>query len=303
MGNDFTLKQLAYFVATAQTGTTQGAADEMFVSQSAMSAAISDLESTLDLQLFVRQRGIGLSLTASGRELLPRAAKLISDAEEMKFAANNLQYQLQGELVVGCFDVLAPSLMPRLLQQFESFYPEVRLDFIEGSHAELLRELDTGRIEIAILVEGINQVGLERSVVMELTPHILLPTHHRLAGASALSLRELSEEPMIFLDADPSQEFIIRAFRTVGVTPTIRYRSRSLEHVRALVRRGLGFSLVVMGKRSAGLPNDLGIVAVPLAEELPPEAIVLCHLARAQLTRRATAFWQLTHDELSGDFT
>ncbi len=295
MAPDFTLRQLGYFIAVARTGTTQAAAEELFVSQSALSAAIAELERALDVQLFVRRAGKSLTLSESGRKLLPSARKLLADAEDLRGEASDLQHELQGDLAVGCFEILAPSLLPRLISGFHEMHPRVRLDFIEGTYAELVEALENGRIEVAILLERDEHSGLRRSVLTTLKPHVLLPTDHPRADAEQLSLQDLDGESLIFVDAEPSQEFILRAFATAGVTPNIRFRSRNLEHVRALVRRGLGFTLVVMRDRNVSRFREEGVAAIPLSDEIAPEAIVLCQLEQSTLTRRAAAFWDYAH--------
>ena len=72
----YTLRQLAYFVATAEAGTTSGAADRLYVSQSALSSGLDDLEAALDVQLMLRRKGRGIDLTETGRRVMVRAREL-----------------------------------------------------------------------------------------------------------------------------------------------------------------------------------------------------------------------------------
>ena len=291
MAIDFTLRQLMYFVAAADAGTTQAAADTVFVSQSTMSAALADLESTLHAQLFVRRKGKGLSLTESGRSLLPLARRLLAEATDLQAVARDLQAEMRGPLIVGCFEIIAPSLLPRLLQGFLEEYPSIEIDFIEGSHAEMIDALMSGRIEVAILLDGLEQSQLDRAVLAVPTPHILVSSDHRLADADSVALAEIQDEPLIFVDAEPSQEFTMRSFRLAGATPNIRFRSRNIAHMQALVRRGLGYALVVQGSRTGGLAGH-GVSAVPLRDDIPSDAIVIAHPAGVRLTRRALTFWE-----------
>jgi len=298
MQGEFTLRQLRYFTAAAAAGTTQAAAEEMFVSQSAMSSAIAELEAALGTQLFIRRRGKGLGLTDTGRSLLPLARQLLADADDLRAVAQHLQGDLEGPLTIACLDVLAPSLLPRLLRGFSEQYPEIDLDFIDGDRADLAVALETGRAELAIMFEGAATTAMSYEPAAQPTPHLLLPAGHRLAGSEPVRLKELADEPLLLLDADPGRDFILQALRAHDVTPRIRFRSGNLAVIRALVARGFGYTLVVQGSRLDGRVAPDGVVAVPVADLIAPDIIVVARTAGAQLSRRASAFWDYCLEEL-----
>src|SRR5690242_14425686 len=108
------LRELEYFVDAAQAGTMSAAAATHGISQSAVSLAIGHLERSIGAQLFARQRGRGLTLTASGRRILLDARELLRQAESLEASAKALGEEIAGELLVGCFSPLAPFVMPRL---------------------------------------------------------------------------------------------------------------------------------------------------------------------------------------------
>ncbi|RZK84403.1 MAG: LysR family transcriptional regulator, partial [Rhodococcus sp. (in: high G+C Gram-positive bacteria)] len=80
----YTMRQLAAFVAVAETGTISGAAERMHLSQSALSAAVTDLEKALKAQLCVRRRARGVQLTPTGEAVLSRARALLQQAGELQ---------------------------------------------------------------------------------------------------------------------------------------------------------------------------------------------------------------------------
>lgn len=291
MQGDYTLRQLRYFVAAAAAGTTQAAAEEMFVSQSAMSSALAELESALGTQLFIRRRGKGLGLTDTGRSLLPMARQLLSDADDLRGAAQHLQGDPEGPLTIACFDVLAPSLLPRLLRGFNERYPMIDIDFIDGNRQELATALETGRAELAIMFEAAVTPAMTYAEVARPAPHLLVPAGHRLAGREPVSLHEVANEPLLLIDADPGRDFVLQALRSIGVTPKVRFRSRSIAMIRALVARGFGYTLVVQGSRLDGRVAPDGVVAVPVTDLIAPDVIVIARSRGAQLTRRGAAFW------------
>src|SRR4051794_8728100 len=167
--------------------------------QSSMSAALTELEAALGVQLFIRRRGKGLELTNTGQTLLPEARRLVRGAEEFGGRAGTLQNRLSRRLVVGCFDTIAPAALPPLLDGFHKRHPDVEVDFLEGGQADLQSALFDGRIELSIMYDYDLPAGLDRMVVNEPVPHILISKGHPLAKRADVSLREVAEEPFIMI--------------------------------------------------------------------------------------------------------
>ena len=131
-------------------------------------------------------------------------------------------------------------------------------------------------------------------------PHLLVPAGHRLAGRAPVSLHEVAEEPLLLIDAEPGREFVLQSLRSIGITPNVRFRSRNMTIIRALVARGFGYTLVVQGRRLDGRVAPDGVVAVPVSDLIAPDVIVVAHPGGAQLTRRAAAFWDYCLEALGG---
>ncbi|WP_324651318.1 LysR substrate-binding domain-containing protein [Georgenia sp. H159] len=300
MRTGVTLRQLAYFIAVAETGTTAAAAERHYMSQSAISAALTDLERTLQVQVLIRRRGKGVELTGAGREILADARHLLTAAEELERKASGLQQSLSGSLVVGCFATIAPQVMPRLLAGFADLHPEVDVDFLEEGQPELHAALLEGRLELAVLYDHDTPDGIVGEVLYAPRAHVLLPSGHRLADAASVSLRQLAGEPFVLLEAHPSQLFVRETFAAAGVEPAVRFRSRSFEHIRALVHRGLGYT--VLAEREGGDPHRWGpaLKSVLVADPVPPQTIMLARAAGARMTRRAQAFRDLCLDTALG---
>ena len=128
----FTLRQLAYFVAAANEGTIAGAAELLHVSASAMSDAITELETAMRERLCVRRRAHGLTLTPAGQQLLAHARRVLAEAEELQRSIGGAG-QLSGPVVIGCYPTLAPTILPPLLQDFAALHPEVELSIREAT--------------------------------------------------------------------------------------------------------------------------------------------------------------------------
>jgi DNA-binding transcriptional LysR family regulator len=293
----FTLRQLEYFVAAAESGSTTEAAERLHVTQSAMSAALTDLEGSLDVLLFVRRRGRGISLTAQGRELLAEARQLLRGADEFASRATDLQSGLTGDLRVGCYETIMPAVLAPLLGAFQSRHPGIRIDFLEGAQDELGAALLEGAVDLAITYEWELPAGLSGMVFLDQVPHVLLPVGHPLAGADAVALHDLEPEPFILLTAEPAPRLIAQTFERAGVSPLVRYRSKNWDHIRALVQLELGYSMFAQTPGPTPRHWHPAVVGRPITEDVPAPPILIVTPQRTPLTRRARAFYDFCFSE------
>jgi DNA-binding transcriptional LysR family regulator len=289
------LRQLQYFVAAAEAGTMAGGALISHVSQSAVALAIGELEKSLDVQLFLRAKAKGLTLTPAGAAVLVDARSLLGHADDLVASARSLGQELSGPLAVGCYTTMAPLLMPIALEGFGAEHPTVELTFAEGSQAGLQARLIDGSIEIAVLYDLDIEPGIQYEVLYQTRPYVLLSADHPLATGSAVSLRDLADEPMIMLDQPPSQQNFTQMLASVGVKPRVRQATSSFETVRSLVARNLGYALLVQRPTSATSYEGLPLAHCDIAEPLPDMPVLIAWHAGAKLTRRAQAFAEFCH--------
>jgi len=296
---DLSLRQLSYFVAAAEAGTMTGAAAALHVSQSAISLGVADLERHLGVQLVLRRRARGLTLTAAGQELIGSARALLRLAEELRAGAGELGTALRGRLVVGCFQTIGPFIMPTLLDSFHAAHPLVELDFVEGSLVELQAMLLDGQCEVALLYDMDLSPGVHRETVYLTSPHVLLAPTHPLAARTSIALADLAEHDMIMLNFPPSEHHFTLLLASAGVVPRVRHRSVNFEMVRSLVARGQGYSLLIQQPTVDVSYEGRPLVTRPVADEVTPTAVVLAWPSTAPPTRRARAFADHCHRVLN----
>ena len=196
----FTLKQLAYFVATGEAGSILRAAENIHVSQPSISNAIAHLEDVFQVQLFIRHHAQGMSLTTAGQQLLEKAQALLRDADELHSFAGKLADRVFGSINVGCFTPLAPIVTPELCHGFMQSHTGVEINVREGNQAELLSRLKKGSIDLALTYNLQLEQDIDFVELVELQPYVLLAADHPNAGADRLSLGELADERYILLD-------------------------------------------------------------------------------------------------------
>lgn len=295
----YTLRQLEYFVAAAETGTLSGAAARCHVSQAGIALAVTELERSLGVQLLLRRKAKGVTLTPTGQRVLADARALLGQAEELQSTAEASGRQLAGRLRLGCYTVLAPFFVPPLLDTFAAEHPLLRLDVAEDAQPELQRLLLDGAIEVALLYDRGLHPDIDHRLIGRLRPYVLLSADHRLARDAQICLADLADEPLIRLDLPPLMPGSEVFATGRGTGAAAWYRTPNLELVRCLVGRGLGYAVLVQHPRSEITYDGRRVVALPIADAVPDVSVVLAHPRGAQLTRRAEALARFSMTILS----
>jgi DNA-binding transcriptional LysR family regulator len=296
---DYTLRQLEYFVAVAEAGSVTHAAAAVHLSQSAMSAALADLENALSVQLLVRHHAKGITLTPAGKELLVASRQLLAMAGDLRHVAQGLGASLTGTLSIGCFQVVAPYLLPELLATAAQKLPNLQLQITEVDLADLAEGVADGTFEIGIGYDLVEDSRLKRWPLFTLPPYVLVSGSHRFAKRRSVRLDQLADEPMALLDLPHSRDYFQRVFAAAGVVPDIRFRSRTVETCRALVGRGLAYTVLNL---HAAVPMALDghpVAAVPISGDPPALTVVLLEAVSARPTRRASVVADLCRDLFS----
>ena len=289
---DYTLRQLEYFVAIAEAGSVTGAAQHMHLSQSAMSTALSDLEHALGVQLVTRHHARGVTVTAAGLDLLSSARALLRQAQELESTAGQLGGE-SGRVTLGCFTVLCPYVLPTLLAEARETLPKVELLTSEESLDSLSDGLREGRLELTLGYGLGRPPGVTHHALYSVSAHVVLPVDHRFAQRRAITLKQLDGEPMVLLDLPHSRDYFAGLYAAAGVAPAVRYRTHSAETARALVARGLGYTVLNLQAANHVSLDGLPYAVVPLESRLPRGEseleVVLGSAENTKLTRRAQA--------------
>lgn len=263
----FTMNQLAAFVAVADVGTISGAAQQLHLSASALSANLTELERSLNAQLLTRHRAKGVHLTPTGELLVPRARLLLHQALELEADARG-ERGAAGIVRLGCYPSLAPTLLPPLITGFAQSQPETHLEVTEATQDHLTASLEGGLLDAAIMYDLDLASSWRRAVLALLKPLVVLPADHRLAaGEGPVDLVDLRADPLVLLDAPPSSTHALDCCAVAGFSPRIGYRARTYETARAFVGRGLGWTILLQRPSAdvtyEGLPIAVREISTP----------------------------------------
>ncbi len=145
-----TVKQLRYFVSLAEIGHFGRAAEACFVSQSAFSNAIQELEGLLETQL-VDRTNRQVTITAMGRDVAVQARLVLRDIEALVELAGETREPLTGDLRLGVIPTIAPFLLPGMLPELRAAYPDMTLYLHEGQTQEIHEKLMDGELDLLLL--------------------------------------------------------------------------------------------------------------------------------------------------------
>lgn len=278
----YTLRQLRYFVVTAEVLSFTAASKVLHISQPSISTSLADLESSFGVQLFVRHHASGLSLTHAGRDLLGMARNLLKNAEDLHASARELNAGLSGTVALGCMLSLAPVMLPRMMAQFNLELPNVDFKTREVGQEELLQGLRDGSLDLALTYDLALIGEIEFTPLCELQPYAILPKLHRLARQPSVSMESLLDEPYILLDLPHSREYFASLFDPLGRWPTPTFHSSQPEVVRGMVANGLGYSILNFPLRSMQTVDGAEFAIRPFTEAARPLQLGIARLASVQ---------------------
>lgn len=243
------LRQLKSFIAVAEELHFGRAAQRLYITQPGLSMQISSLEETLGVALFRREHR-AVELTAAGRYLLPEARALLQHAERIlrstKLATDRGP---SGVLRLGYTPSVEIALLPGILRAIRDHHPNIEFCLHSLPTPRQIVALQNNVIDMALVRLPLNPVVPVLDVSLIGTEPLVcaIPSGHRLAGRSSLTVAAIRNEPLVLFQRDVAPEAydrIIQAFRAGGSAPVIAYEVEGLQASLSLVCAGLGIALV-----------------------------------------------------------
>jgi DNA-binding transcriptional LysR family regulator len=235
------LLQLAYFRVVARLEHMTRAAEELNVTQPALSRAIARLEREVGVPLFDRQ-GRGLRLTQHGIAFLKHVDRVFQELDD---AATELRDM--GGLERGSVSLAAGALhwLPGILEPFLAVHPEVRFRLVRRSLPDLVRLVEDGEVDYCFLPSVPLSARTTWRHLRTAPIELLVPSSHRLAGRTWVALSELADEEMILgKPGDILREILDDYFRQVGIRPRVTSEVDEPAAVEDFVAAGLGVAFI-----------------------------------------------------------
>ena len=272
--NDISLRQLEYVVAVADVLGFRRAAERCHVSQPALSAQIQQLEAVLGVKLFERDKR-RVMLTEAGEELVARARRVLTEAGDILTTASRLCDPFCGNLQLGVIPTIAPYVLPEVVPALVKQYPRLRLRLREDKTEPLMRSLEEGRLDAALLALVPELGDVDHAVIAEDPFVVAVPQGHALEKKKQVQLRDLDEENVLLLEDG-------HCFRSQALTLCTRlgarevdFRATSLTTLAQMVMSGEA-GITLLPSLSVPIENRLGqLVVRPFGDPAPSRTLAL----------------------------
>jgi len=241
-----TFAQLRTFEAVARLNNFSRAAEELHLTQPAVSAQVVALETALKLKLFDRV-GKTFTITEQGRVVLQCAVDLHSRVKQMQRELEDLNQLNRGSLRIGASQVVGVYLLPDILLHFRELYPLVELAVKVQPYRQIIEMLLRGELDIAVIGEG-TAVADERIAVkpiMEDELVVIAASSHPATEDGMVKAAELSHMPFVLPSSESaSGESVLDQVHAAGIELHSVLEFGNVGAVKKAVEAGLGVSIV-----------------------------------------------------------
>ena len=262
-----TLSELRFVVSVAQEKNFRRAAAKSFVSQPALSLAIKKIENELGVLIFERNR-MGISLTTVGEKIVNQAQIVQEEVDKIKAISVVEKNTQQVEIKIGLIYSIAPYLLPSIIPLVKNSSPEISLEAEEDITTNLIKKLEEGSIDAAIIALPFVVPGIETQPLYDEPFKVLIPTKHPWNNKQKINAKELKNEKILLLDNTHCFSMQVRE-ACPGISDKAEVQAgTSLETIRNMVASNLGISILPQSATANNYSNDL-INILPFESPIP----------------------------------
>ncbi|GFZ91890.1 LysR family transcriptional regulator [Paenibacillus marchantiophytorum] len=235
------LTKFEIFRTVVEIGNLTKASETLNLSQSAVSHAISSLESELGFKLLMRGR-FGVKLTDNGERILRHVHSLLQVHEHLKQEAAEINKLETGTLRIGSFSSVTTQWLPQIMMRFQQLHPSIELILAEGDYNTIEQWIVNGTVDLGF-------VSLPTSEALEVIPLrkdgmlCIVSNQHPLHAQKNIGLEQLSKEPFIIQKAGCDKE-VRMIFKESGFRLNVKFEVSDVHAIIAMVQSGLGISII-----------------------------------------------------------
>jgi len=258
------VRQLQYFVALEELGHFGRAAEASFVSQSAFSTAIQELESTLGVQL-VERTNRKVTINTVGREVAVQARLCLQELQDMGRLARERGVPLTGKLVLGVIPTIGPFLLPPLLRKLRRSFPKLQLYLKEQRSEELLAGLHAGNIDLLLMALPYPMKNVEKQLLFRDGFLLACRRGTKLVDPDHFNINGLNPESVLLLeDGNCLREHAVSACKISELDKVNRFAAASLHSLLEMVAGDLGVTFVPEMAQGSALLKGTNIATFPV---------------------------------------
>lgn len=244
-----TIQQLEYFLSAARTLNFTKTAEIFFISQSAVTQQIKNMERELDVKLFTRNNN-QLSLSAAGSLFVNEAEAIIAKITDSVAKVRAVQNGMSGNLNIGYLKCMEMTHFPKTIQNFHNKFPSVRLNLKRDSAIALHDDFIQGRYDIIFNIkhELLTYSNAEEQEIGKYPFYVVLPLGHPLNKKKIITQEDLLYEKLIIHDFNrgipESPELIPRKYLDEGILPNVIKTDDDVETILIMVASGIGIGIL-----------------------------------------------------------
>ena len=285
------------FKEVAEAGNITAAAQTLFISQSAVSQSIKQLEAELQTRLFARNSR-GVTLTADGRmlyEYVRGAMGLLETGEEKLSQSRDLQ---MGHLTIGASDTVTSQFLLPYLDRFHRQYPAIHIQIISGRSHKVLGLLQSGKVDIAFASTPQEGASLETFPCLATHSIFVAGAEYPCDFDHVYTLEEIARFPLILLERKASSRLYLEKYflqNGLHLNPEIELGARSL----LVDLAAIGFGVAGVTEEFVRRELESGrLRKLRTSFDIPPRSVDLCVLRDVPLTSAAQRFSDFIRENL-----
>jgi LysR family transcriptional regulator, low CO2-responsive transcriptional regulator len=258
--------QLTIFLAVAEKLSFTRAAETLFLTQSAVSHQVANLERAVGCELLARA-GRTVALTPAGHEMVHRARRVLAALDETEAAVRQAARPGQGRLRIGASTTACQFIIPEALREFRECFPDYSLAVVPGDSPAMVEALLNEQVDLALLIKPERQRKLAFHDLFQDELQILVSPLHPWAKAGRVDRRQLGDEPMVlYARGSATYRMVENYLAKLGVPLRNPIELPDIGAIKELVKLGLGVSVTaewvarpeVAQKSLALLPMPVG---------------------------------------------
>lgn len=242
-----TIQQLKYIVALDQERHFARAAELCMVSQPGLTTQLKNVEEEIGIKIFDRTK-VPLTPTVLGIEIIRRAKKILKEVDEIRDFIITEKNVLEGEVKLGVIATLSPYLIPLFIQSMKGAAPKMHFIIKEASTVQLMQDLETGAIDIALMATPTGNSNLREYPVFKEPFVAYLNENHPMAHADFYEMQPSDKPELLLLQNEYCYNAQLLEICDIKGNPKLMqqfsYDISSIETLKNLVRAQLGFAII-----------------------------------------------------------
>lgn len=303
---NISLRQLRAFAAVAESGSFSRAAEQVALTQPAISRSVTELEQSLNVQLLHRTTR-SVELTEAGHLLLGHVQRVLEDLDASLQEVQGLSTQHQGRVRVASSPTLSEHLLPQCIARCKQEAPGISLKLLDRIQSDVLQSVRSAEVDFGVVIDPSDSQDLDASTIWKDPFCLVCPANHPLAQSAQLHWRALAGQPLVLLDhASGSRRLIDTALQAHGATASVVQDVGHTATIYSMLQAGLGVSVVPrlavppgwQTRAACTTPGEAGalLVSRPLVPVVQRDIMLVRRRHRA-LSPVAQRVWDLVAEQ------